>query len=135
MKHASTWHPCQPASATMPGGGLVIDVDEEGDMLVENAGAASLFSPGMWVQRPQRTPAADAAAAHDDKMADMAAEEQHRCVCVCLGCGADQVGRLPALHTKPVASQSAGAFLYSGCPGCCHTPAWDCAGLIACILA
>ena len=48
----------------MTAGGLTIEVEEDGDMLVENAAAASLFSPGMWVQRPQRTPAAAAADAH-----------------------------------------------------------------------
>jgi hypothetical protein len=67
----------------MTGGGLTIEVEEDGDMLVENAAAASLFSPGMWVQRPQRTPAAAAADAHDAQMADIAAEEQHRCVHWC----------------------------------------------------
>jgi hypothetical protein len=39
-------------------GGLTIEVEEEVQLL-ENAATASLFSPGMWVQRPQmRTPAA-----------------------------------------------------------------------------
>ena len=37
-------------------GGLSVEVDEDVQM-VENAAAPALFSPGMWVQRPQRTPA------------------------------------------------------------------------------
>lgn len=45
------------------GHGLTVEVDD--DMLVENAATATLFSPGMWVQRPTRTPLARREAALD----------------------------------------------------------------------
>ena len=53
-------------------GGLSIEVDEEVQLL-ENAGAATLFSPGVWVQRrsPGRTPVV---ALRDAEM-----EDAHRC--------------------------------------------------------
>lgn len=43
--------------------GLTVEVDD--DVLVENAATATLFSPGMWVQRPTRTPLARRDAAAD----------------------------------------------------------------------
>ncbi|KAL4859461.1 hypothetical protein ACK3TF_000562 [Chlorella vulgaris] len=51
-------------------GGLHVEVEED-VQLVENAAAASLFSPGMWVQRPQRTPrAARPGSTRDAELAD-----------------------------------------------------------------
>lgn len=65
-------------------GSLTIEVDD--DVLVENAAAATLFSPGMWVQRPSTRAAA--AARGDVEMADAP-----RCVV------GHQIALLPAAGT------------------------------------
>ncbi|KAL4430944.1 hypothetical protein ABPG75_006200 [Micractinium tetrahymenae] len=52
-------------SVAAGGRGLTVEVDD--DVLVENAATATLFSPGMWVQRPTRTPLARREGASDGR--------------------------------------------------------------------